>query len=713
MTTDASAGATDVPAAGSTAAVGSSGSAAAGTCGSGTAPRRFGTDLVLALPELVAAAVAGFALPAMVLLLTGQFRSWLVLPIGLVCAAAALLAHGVQRQPYHEERDRSELLCLILAALLALGWIALNAHRSAQDIVASRDPATYGITGEWLTHNHALPIHTAPQVFGSLPPRATVSAGFGYVSPGTVYPQGNHLLPVILATGGWIGGSGALLNVNVVIGGLALFAFYGLARRFVGGALALVAMLALAVSMPMLAFSRDTYSEPLNLLLVIGGLSILWRALQSDRTRLYAVAGLVVGASAMARVDSYASLLWVIPFLGLVLAMAPRERRVPVLRRAVAFAVPAGVGVFVGWRDLIQLSSGYADDRGDEVGLLALAGVGLGVLTVVVITVAWSTRWLHALLTEARRRVTAIVAGALVVVAGGLLASRPLWLDLHHNGTYPGMEALQKGLRLPIDGRRTYDEHTLSWIGWYYGWLTLALAVIGLALLVYRFIRTPDLRQFGLVAMTLSMSLLYFNRSSIVPDQVWAMRRFLPTIIPGLLLAAVSVVYLLWKARPWLMPVAAGLAVATVAVPAAITWPMERVRTGVPQLAIVRQICAAVGDKGAILTVDASTSSSLQQTLRAYCDVPAASYLDPTSAQLSTVAAAATHYGRTVYILGQTPETVNGKPDEPAFASAVVSKWPERLVDVPQHGNSHTETYFLAKVQPSGIIVPVPAGTVS
>ncbi len=704
---------------------------AAGAHSAGDARGRFGISLALSLPELITVAVAGFAFPAMILLLLGQFRSWLVLPIGIVCAVAAIWLHGVERPAERaagrRTDERSQLLWLALAAVAAIGWIALNAHWSAQDIMVTRDPATYGVTGQWLVHNHSLPIHTTPQVFGTLPPNATVSAGFGYVSPGEVYPQGNHLLPVMLAAAGWIGGSSALLKLNVVFGGLALFAFYGLARRFVGGPLALAAMLALAVSMPMLAFSRDTYSEPLNLLLVIGGISILWRALQSDSVRLFAAAGVAIGASAMARIDSYASLLWVIPFLGLLLAMADRDRRKPVLIRAVALAVPTGIGVFLGWRDLSQLSPGYAEDLHHEVGLLAKAGLGLAVVAVIVVAVAWLSRWLHRLFSESRRRILAIVLGALVVVGFAVLASRPLWLKAHHKTTYPAMASLQKGLQLPIDPHRTYDEHSVSWIGWYYGWLTVVLAVIGLALLVYRFVRKPDMRQFGLVAMTLSMSLLYFNRASIVPDQVWAMRRFLPTIIPGLLLAAVYVARLLWQAatkerapadraaKAWrlLMPVAAGLAIATVAVPAAITWPMERVRTGVPQLAMVRQICDAIGDNGAVLTVDPTSTASLQQTVRSYCQVPAASFLNPTSQQLATVAAAAAGHGRTVYVVGQTPQTIGATKPVPPFTSGQVSKWPERLIDVPQHGNTHTETLFLAKVGADGILTPVPAGTKS
>jgi hypothetical protein len=45
--------------------------------------------------------------------------------------------------------------------------------------------------------------------------------------------------------------------------------------------------------------------------------------------------------------------------------------------------------------------------------------------------------------------------------------------------------------------------------------------------------------------MFLSAALLYVTVPSIVPDQIWAMRRYLPVVIPGLLLAAAVVLGLL------------------------------------------------------------------------------------------------------------------------------------------------------------------------
>ena len=63
--------------------------------------------LVAAAPELVVSAVAGFALPAMVLLLAGHFSPGWVFPFGLAGAVAAVMVCGLGS----ERVDRRVVLC--------------------------------------------------------------------------------------------------------------------------------------------------------------------------------------------------------------------------------------------------------------------------------------------------------------------------------------------------------------------------------------------------------------------------------------------------------------------------------------------------------------------------------------------------------------------------------------------------------------------------
>src|SRR5207244_12995859 len=55
----------------------------------------------------------------------------------------------------------------VAAAAFAVGWILYNVRYTAQDVYATRDPATYTISGRWLVDHASLQIHTRPDVFGS------------------------------------------------------------------------------------------------------------------------------------------------------------------------------------------------------------------------------------------------------------------------------------------------------------------------------------------------------------------------------------------------------------------------------------------------------------------------------------------------------------------------------------------------------------------
>lgn len=660
--------------------------------------------VVSGLPELLAAAAAGFAIPAMILLLAGHVSMPIVLPVGLLGAAVMVVLCGVGDAP----TSRRSVLMTVVAAVIALAWLVFNARWSAQNVYATRDPATYTLTGQWLVHHPSLPIPTQPQIFGHVSDLVTRSAGFGPSGPTHVYAQGNHLLPVLLAVGGWIGGTTALLKINVAIGAVALFVFFGLARRVAGEGFALVAMLTLAVSMPMLAFSRDTYTEPITLVFLVGGLSLLWRAVSLDRPRDYLAAGLVLGSAALARIDSYAALLPIIIVIAVLLAVAPVGRRRAAALRCLLLAVGVGVPTFLGYRDVTTLSLGYYRTTRSNIVLLGKAGIVLVVVGALIVAVTWSVPAIRRLFEPERRNRLAVAAGILVVVAFGVLASRPLWTTSRGGLKASQVALLQKGLRLPVDGSRNYSEHAFQWMGWYFGWLTVGLAVIGLALLVVRLIRSADLASLGFLGVVLAMSALYFTRAEIYPDQVWAMRRYLPIIIPGLLIAAAYVMAVLWQRNRWLRPVAVGLAAAAVAVTAVITSPMQGVRSYVPLEREVDAVCGAIGPNGAVIESDPAATSGYTQTMRSFCNVPSAGLAKPSPQVLAAVRAAAAAHGRALYVLSQDPTTVpfvSGAPRP--FFDAATEKWPERLVDVPQQANRFHLTVWLGRVEPSGRVTPV------
>src|SRR6266498_1904576 len=580
--------------------------------------------LLESLSLLVPALFAGFSLVAMVLLQFGAFRPVLVLPLGLVGAAVAARGVALTRQ----EPLAGPGWLDGAAVLAALAFVAFNARYSAQNIDVFRDPAIYAITGQWLAHHGSLPIPVHPEVFGPVKGVSFFSQGFDPGStPGFVHPQFGNLLPGLLAVGGWLGGEHLLLKLNALISGAALLAFYGLVRQYAGRFWALAAVGALGVSLPALHFSRNSYSEPVTMLFLVGGLALLREAQRRGKLTAYGLAGLVLGCAVLARVDGFFFLLAVPVFAATVLAAAPPERRLEAARQVGVFVVAVAVPATVAMANLVKLSPDYLHNLGSELGMIAKAALAVTALGAAAVAIAWRTTLLHRIAAAVARWLPA--AGALaIVLLEAVAATRPLW----YAGRTPGatesqthyITFLQKANHLPLDGTRSYAEQTMQWFWWYYGPVTLALGVLGVALGARWLLKRGDLRLVAPLAMFLPAALLYVTIPSIVPDQVWAMRRYLPVVIPGLLLAAALVLSLIARRSRAALVTALLLACVMVLFPAYVSARVAGVRDGVPQLVEAENLCNNLPSDAALL-LTGSLANSYQQTARSYCDgVPVA-----------------------------------------------------------------------------------------
>jgi hypothetical protein len=661
---------------------------------------------------LLPALFAGFSLVAMVLLYLGLYRPALVLPLGLIGAAVAALGVGLVRP---EPLAGSRLLDGA-AVLVVLGLAVLNVRYSAQNISVFRDPAAYAVTGQWLVHHGSLPIPVEPKVFGAVPGVSFYSAAF---DPGTtagfVYPQYGNLLPGLLAVAGWLYSDGLLLKLNALIGSAALLGFYGLVRQYTARVWALVAVIVLGVSLPQLHFSRNTYSEPVTMLFLVGGLALLREAQRRGSTRGYGLAGLVLGSAALARIDGLYFLLTVPLLAAVTLAIASPERRGDAARKVAALLLGVAVPVVVAMANLANLSPRYLHNLGSELDMIAAALVTIMVVGAVAVVLAWRTRLLPRLAAATGRWLPGVGAAAVVVLAA-VAASRPLW----YVGRTPGapeaqvhyIAFLQKANGLPLDGTRNYAEQTMLWFSWYYGPVTVALGVLGVAFGVHRLLRRGDLRLVAPLAMFLSAALLYITVPSIVPDQIWAMRRYLPVVIPGLLLAAAVVLGLLARRSRVGMAAAALLAGSMILVPAVLSSRLVTVRDLVPQLSEVRNLCENLPADAALL-MTGSLAVTYPQTARSYCQVPVAAVRQPTRAQLKQVQAAAQAHDRRLYLLFTDPHEI---PRDTASAGAawqqlscvLISHWNATLNKAVANYGSDKRTLYLGEITSEGRVTPSP-----
>jgi hypothetical protein len=230
------------------------------------------------------------------------------------------------------------------------------------------------------------------------------------------------------------------------------------------------------------------------------------------------------------------------------------------------------------------------------------------------------------------------------------------------------MRAIEQREGLLAEGVRTYAEKSVDWLRWNLGLVTVVLGILGAAVLTRELILRRRREALGLFIAFCTGGLLYLVRPSIYADQPWAMRRFLPVLIPAFLVFAaitISVVFE-WLAQrtPRLAArlVATVMIVGVVAIPAIGTMKVRDMSSQANFLEPIKWTCDQVGPDAAILVVPTTTSylhRQIPQTLRSWCDIPAALAIEAqTHDGVEQLAARAENQGRSLYLLASNQEAL-------------------------------------------------------
>ncbi|MFB9675287.1 hypothetical protein [Streptosporangium vulgare] len=662
--------------------------------------RRPSAGRVLAVVSVVPALVlAGWLLAGLPLLLLGWFRPLVAVPLGLA-AVALLCRYGLRRLPETVEATAWQVTGVVAAAL-ASG--IFNGLLHGEQLIVRRDPATYAQYGVWLARHGSLPIPFQEQAFGGTDPALHFdSVGF-YASGGAVVPQFMPGAPMLHAVGAWLGDVAGLLLVPPVLGAAAVLVLAGVVARLVGARWAPLAALAFAVCLPILYTSRTTFSEIPSLVLLFGGLALLYDAEARLRPGAVgaghpppmssgsgvsgvsgvraaragaALAGLVFGLAVLVRIDGLRDVLPVLGYAGLLIALSRVGDRdggrlgVPLLG---GLAAGAGLGLAAAY----LLSRPYLNYLSDSVvPLLAICGA------VLVLTVAAAA--LAPRLAGPLRRVAGVprlpeIAAGLVALVAVAFAARP-WLETvvrrpvtqDDRVTAEFIKGVQRINRLPLDGTRLYYENSAHWAVWYVGLPVALLAVLAAALLVRGLVkgRAPGwLLPLAVIGWT-TVTTLY--RPGITPDHPWAARRLVPVVIPGLiLLAAWGLRWARDRARRsgYGQGVRKGLVAAGAVlflVPPVITSggtafsPVDR-----GELAAVENMCAALPPRASVLVVERVTAARFTQVVRGVCGLPAARltiyHSDvPRASDVARLAARVRAAGRTPVLLAAESRQLSG-----------------------------------------------------
>jgi hypothetical protein len=498
--------------------------------------------LLEGLPLLVPVFLSVFGVGTVLLLCFGQLTNALVLLLALP-AALAVTIYAAKRYDFRFPGSIRERRIAIVALLVFVcGWMAWNAKYSSEDIYINRDPALYNVTARWLIDHDNLVIHGS-EIFGNDNAIAPDTAGYGLVKADgddRIYAQAPHFFPILIGLVGRMAGADTMIKANAIIGGLALLSVYGVIRMVARPRWALFTVLLLSLSLPMFYFSRDTYTEPLAMLLVFGALSAIAAARLSKNYWLWGIAGMVAAASVLARIDAYFLLAGFIGAVFMLHLLKPREERKEYARGIWAFLGGAAIPALIGWWDVSELSRRYFIDLNAEFKAQIALLIAVLIGGAIVLYVERRTGIVQRLVGKYSKLLLGVVLVAIVIWAA-FLVSRPLWMTSHEPGnpySRPYIASLQARDGAEIDPHRNYAEQSVLWVSWYIGPVIVILGFLGFLLSVkFAFERKGD----DLVPILLvvgAMAALYFFMPKITADQIWAIRRFLPVIIPGLCLFA-------------------------------------------------------------------------------------------------------------------------------------------------------------------------------
>ena len=366
---------------------------------------------------------------------------------------------------------------------------------------------------------------------------------------GRIIPQFLPFHPALIAVGTSLGGLKLGLLITPLCGVLSLAAVYFAARQLFDRRVALLAATLLALTPTHIYFARYPTTEPLTLLLVFSGL-LAFQVLIDDRSAGVAwgiFGGAAFGAAALTRID----LPLVLALVGAALiALALHGRWT---RAWTGLALTLGIFTVHMLIDLAVINWPYAWNTYGSVARLLerspviVAGGAAAALAVIIgVSVLRRRRRSGWLSDAAQRRARQLLAGGLVALSIFAYFVRPAIEPVRVATAWPG------NVQYPV-----LDSQNWVRLGWYITPLGLLLATWGAAWIA----RRASLGRLGLfLAVGVLTTIQYVYNIFNTPYHIYAMRRYVPIVLPALMIFAAYALVGVWRRRRrWLNRSAAAL----------------------------------------------------------------------------------------------------------------------------------------------------------
>jgi hypothetical protein len=452
---------------------------------------------------------------------------------------------------------------LVVAAVLYLGF-------PTESIGGGRDEGVYANQAIYFAQHGRRDVpYPWPEDADSIFAHAWLGFPGFYNTSATMTPQFSQLLPVWLAQAFATFGHHGLFRLNAVFALLSLAVFYGVCLVAVSRPYAVVATLFLALNPSQMWMARVTLTETLTQLFIWCSLLLLVQALGEGKPSLARWAGVFAGCAALARFDG----LILVPLLFLARAaftIVTAEDQALGGETKPRGLAGEGLGARspAVWSALYQTAlplSGvtvayyafFSAPYFQEVGHFYLTRLVVSTVIALLIVLASAVPFVRRL----RPWVTSKALLTVVCVAVFGLAAYAYWLRPTAS-KHPVWKYERVGYAFDVS--RDYRKDSLVNLGRYIsppvalagiaGWLQCLWAVA-------RRRRNPHLVP--LLVVVAGCAAIYLWDPAVYPDHYWAIRRFVPVVIPGFVLYAAAAVHeaTLRLGAPWAR-IAEGVALA-------------------------------------------------------------------------------------------------------------------------------------------------------
>ena len=427
--------------------------------------------------------------------------------------------------------DAAGLVPAAASGLLAAWMFLPGFHYVAGD----KDPGGYVMHAFAIARGGSVWIHDPLLAAGDLPVQlAGPGARFPAIwisdaAAGEIFPQFYHLWPALLATSYDVGGYGAIVATTPLLGVLTVVLAVLIARRVAGVVASWATGLLLATNMMQVWQAKYPTTEILSQALFLGALLGVLVAMQTRWRWPALVAGLLVGVGYLGRADGVLIVLLGVGGLSALWVLRRFDARAGWFAVALAVILPYGLWQAYGPAGAYTLAAEIPSLR----TMLALIGMCVAGALVLRRPLAGLVDRVDARVAQPRtQRRLGLIATAGTVALFALGVARPLF----------GPDYFYYGVRLT----RSFDEQNLHRLSWFFTWTGLVLMVVGVGYVALRRWSAP---AWLVTVPTLGLLVLYTWHARNSPYFMWVGRRFVSSVLPGMVLLIALALAGIWVAR--------------------------------------------------------------------------------------------------------------------------------------------------------------------